>query len=163
MVAIALQVKHHAVCFVSKRRQEMTVEGSHRSRPSQASHSSGCHPPRKRQHPRSMFIVAEPVQLTATITFGVPVIKPHTGSYCEHECKVHKAGLERLPPRKLGLKGRAGHRLSFSTVNSKVIIPGDTQAKFLSFPGWRRDLYRTWPNDPGEASTYSPRQIRLVR
>jgi pyridoxine 5-phosphate synthase len=128
MVAIALQVKPHAVCLVPERREEVTTEGGldvvgrkHLLRPVVARLTdAGIRV--------SMFIAAEPAQLEATAAIGAPVIELHTGSYCEHEGEDRDADLRRIiaaarQSRELGLECHAGHGLSFETVGPIAAIP----------------------------------------
>ena len=128
MVAIALQVKPHAVCLVPERREEVTTEGGldvvgrkHLLRPVVARLTdAGIRV--------SMFIAAEPAQLEATAAIGAPVIELHTGSYCEHEGEHRDADLRRIiaaarQSRELGLECHAGHGLSFETVGPIAAIP----------------------------------------
>ncbi len=85
MVAIALQVKPHAVCLVPERREEVTTEGGldvvgrkHLLRPVVARLTdAGIRV--------SMFIAAEPAQLEATAAIGARSSSCTPAAIVEHE------------------------------------------------------------------------------
>lgn len=128
MLAIALEVRPHAVCLVPERREEVTTEGGldvagrkHLLRPFVARLAdAGIRV--------SMFIAAEPAQLEASAAIGAPVVELHTGSYCEHTGPEQTAELLRIVTaarlsQALGLECHAGHGLSFDTVGPVAAIP----------------------------------------
>jgi pyridoxine 5-phosphate synthase len=128
MVGIALRHKPHAACIVPEKREERTTEGG--------LDAAGQHNHLKPMIARlrdagirvSLFIEADPRQLEAAVTLGVPVVELHTGRYCELEGAAQKAELERLRKgaalcARLGLECHMGHGLSYADVGPVAAIP----------------------------------------
>jgi pyridoxine 5-phosphate synthase len=132
MVAIALKARPAACCIVPERREERTTEGG--------LDVAGAH---NRLVPMvktlkaeriavTLFIEAEPRQLEAAISLGVPVVELHTGAY--HDAGLagdaagvaHQLTLLREAARHaagLGLEVHAGHGLTFENVGAIAAIP----------------------------------------
>jgi pyridoxine 5-phosphate synthase len=132
MLDIALRHKPHASCIVPEKRQELTTEGG--------LDAAGGHnhlAPFVRQLKDSkirvsLFIDADPRQISAAADLGAAVIELHAGPYCDFvlEGADHKATreLERLQEaatsaQSLGLEVHAGHGLTFESVGPVAAIP----------------------------------------
>ena len=132
MLGIALRHKPHAVCLVPERREERTTEGG--------LDVVGGHnwiTPFVRQLTEagsrvSLFIGADPAQISAAHSTGAAVVELHTGAYCdavrEGRTEVAEAELKALTAgaaqaRALGLEVHAGHGIDYETVAAIVAIP----------------------------------------
>jgi len=128
MVAIAREVRPHAVCLVPEKREELTTEGGldaarlhNRLQPAvQALADAGARV--------SLFIEPDEAQLRAAVALGAPVVELHTGRYCELEGAEQAAELERIRAAAragaaLGLECHAGHGLTFQNVGPIAAIP----------------------------------------
>lgn len=129
MMAIALQVKPHAVCLVPERREEVTTEGGLDVAGNQE-YLKECVTRLAAAGIRvSMFIDPEVAQLDASKAIGAPVVELHTGRYCEVESEVErKHELSRLQTAAahaavIGLECHAGHGLNFENVGDVAAIP----------------------------------------
>lgn len=128
MIEIALRHRPHAACIVPEKREERTTEGG--------LDAAGQHNVLKPMIARlrdagirvSLFIEADPRQLEAAVSLGVPVVELHTGRYCEIEGEEKSAELERIRKAatlctRLGLECHAGHGLSYADVGPVAAIP----------------------------------------
>ena len=132
MLGIALRHKPHAVCLVPERREERTTEGG--------LDVVGGHnwiTPFVRQLTEagsrvSLFIGADPAQISAAHSTGAAVVELHTGAYCdavrEGRTEVAEAELKALTAgaaqaHALGLEVHAGHGIDYETVAAIAAIP----------------------------------------
>ena len=132
MLGIALRHKPHAVCLVPERREERTTEGG--------LDVVGGHnwiTPFVRQLTEagsrvSLFIGADPAQISAAHSTGAAVVELHTGAYCdavrEGRTEVAEAELQALTAgaaqaHALGLEVHAGHGIDYETVAAIAAIP----------------------------------------
>lgn len=126
MIAIAGQVRPHAVCLVPEKRHEVTTEGGLDVVGQKAAIAdavarlavSGCRV--------SLFIDADPAQVQAAADVGAPVIELHTGDYAHHAHDPSR--LARLMTAAdigygLGLEIHAGHGLTTANVGPVAAIP----------------------------------------
>jgi pyridoxine 5-phosphate synthase len=132
MVAVAVQIRPHAVCLVPERRAELTTEGGLDAAgqydlllPAIAKLSgAGMRV--------SLFIEAVPAQIEAAASLRAPVIELHTGAWCNAFGEGHtsqaaqewdriRRGAELA--RSAGLEVHAGHGLSYSTAESIAALP----------------------------------------
>ncbi|HET7833985.1 MAG TPA: pyridoxine 5'-phosphate synthase [Gallionella sp.] len=129
MVANALRVKPHDICFVPERREELTTEGGLdvlRYFDSVKAASERCAEAGIRV---SLFIDPDFRQIDAAHRVGAPVIELHTGKYADADSVPERAHeLERLRAatqhaHALGLQVNAGHGLHYHNVQSIVAIP----------------------------------------
>jgi pyridoxine 5-phosphate synthase len=132
MVAIAVRHRPHAACLVPERREEVTTEGGldvqrgHNRLKGAVSalRNAGCRV--------SLFIEADPAQISASADAGAQVVELHTGAFCDAVRAGHAdraaAILDRLQAgsiqaHKLGLEVHAGHGIDFATVAPIAAIP----------------------------------------
>jgi pyridoxine 5-phosphate synthase len=155
MVAFALRIRPHDVCFVPERRQELTTEGGldvvggfERVRAaSRAAMEAGIRV--------SLFIDADARQIDAARECSVPAIEIHTGRYAEAEAPEEmREELERVAQaaryaHKLGFKVNAGHGLHYENVKPIASIPelaelniGHAIVAEAVFSGWQEAIRR---------------------
>lgn len=128
MIAIAQKVKPHAVCLVPEKRQELTTEGGldvcgHIEQLRDAVTTlleNGIRP--------SLFIDADPHQVSAAAEIGASVVELHTGDYAEAKGKQRHNRLSRIQEAAVlaeeqGLECHAGHGLTFDNVVEIASIP----------------------------------------
>ncbi len=129
MLAFALRIKPHDVCFVPERREELTTEGGLDVLRyfDQVKHASDtCSDAGIRV---SLFIDPDEKQLDAAKKAGVPVVEIHTGKYADAASvpeQAHElARIQRAVAHghALGLQMNAGHGLNYHNVQSIVAIP----------------------------------------
>jgi pyridoxine 5-phosphate synthase len=132
MLAIALQMKPHAVCLVPERREERTTEGgldiarlhTHVGPFVRALREGGMRV--------SLFIEPDIIQVAVAEAMGAPVIELHTGKYCDlmlagethaafEELKRLETAAQAATAR--GLEVHAGHGLDFETAALVARIP----------------------------------------
>lgn len=128
MVALALQVKPHDVCFVPEKRSELTTEGGldvagnfERVKAAVTAHAAaGIRV--------SLFIDADIAQIDAARATGAPVVELHTGRYADAdgetaratELEVIRAAAAYAHGR--GLHVNAGHGLNYRNVQPVAAI-----------------------------------------
>ncbi|MFH4156638.1 pyridoxine 5'-phosphate synthase [Acinetobacter bereziniae] len=129
MVAFAIEIKPHHVCFVPEKRQEVTTEGgldvvghfADVKAATQALTAIGCDV--------SLFIDPDFAQIDAAIACGAPTIELHTGAYADAESGAEQqAELERIVKgaeyaATQGLVVNAGHGLNLDNVAAIAAIP----------------------------------------
>lgn len=132
MVAIALATRPHACCLVPERREERTTEGG-----LDAAGQAGDLMPKIKQLKAagirvSLFIAADPAQISAAKALGADIIELHTGAWCEALAEGNVAAadaeFERLrvgarQAASLGLEVHAGHGLDFDTAAQIAHFP----------------------------------------
>jgi pyridoxine 5-phosphate synthase len=131
MVAIAVATRPHAACLVPERREERTTEGG-LDVAGQRVHLAPIVSQLRQAGIRvSLFIAADPVQITAAAEIGAPVIEIHTGAWCEAIVHGQTAARDewgrivegaRLA-RQLGLEVHAGHGLDYATAEAIAALP----------------------------------------
>ncbi|WP_373350432.1 pyridoxine 5'-phosphate synthase [Acinetobacter bereziniae] len=129
MVAFAIEIKPHHVCFVPEKRQEVTTEGgldvvghfADVKAATQTLTAIGCDV--------SLFIDPDFAQIDAAIACGAPTIELHTGAYAGAESGAEQqAELERIVKgaeyaAAQGLVVNAGHGLNLDNVAAIAAIP----------------------------------------
>jgi pyridoxine 5-phosphate synthase len=127
MVRIAVARRPHAACLVPERREERTTEGGLDAAGQQAQLAPVIAELKRAGIRVSLFIAAEPAQIEAAASLGVPVIEIHTGAWCDAlaEGRVEEAQSqwERIRmgaklAREQGLEVHAGHGLDFATAET---------------------------------------------
>lgn len=126
MIAIAKQIRPHAVCLVPEKRYEITTEGGLDVVGQQAAiaaavaelAAAGCRV--------SLFIDPDLAQLSAARAVGAPVVELHTGDYAHHVDDPER--VRRLVQaaefgHELGLEIHAGHGLTPQNVAPVAAIP----------------------------------------
>jgi len=125
MQAIALSHLPHAACIVPERREERTTEGGLEVVGDEARLRDYIAPLRDAGIRVSLFIAADPSQISAAARIGAPVIELHTGAYCDFDADgdvaARDAELGRLivglkQAVDLGLEVHMGHGLSYANV-----------------------------------------------
>ena len=125
MQAIALSHLPHAACIVPERREERTTEGGLEVVGDEARLRDYITPLRDAGIRVSLFIAADPSQISAAARIGAPVIELHTGAYCDFDADgdvaARDAELGRLivglkQAVDLGLEVHMGHGLSYANV-----------------------------------------------
>lgn len=128
MLEIALRHKPFAACIVPEKREERTTEGgldaaggySHLARFVREMGDASIRV--------SLFIEPDPVQVSAAVQLGAPVIELHVGAYCdaknEGERDWHYRRIVKAAEKadELGLECHAGHGISFETVGPIATI-----------------------------------------
>jgi pyridoxine 5-phosphate synthase len=131
MVAIAVAMQPHAACLVPERRQERTTEGG-LDVAGQREHLAPVVSELRRAGIRvSLFIAADPAQITAAAAVGAPVIEIHTGAWCDALAEGRPAAREEWEriesgarlARQLGLEVHAGHGLDYATAGLIAALP----------------------------------------
>ncbi|MES2663273.1 MAG: pyridoxine 5'-phosphate synthase [Pseudomonadota bacterium] len=129
MVAIALQLKPHAVCLVPERREELTTEGGlnvadhieRLKKPIDQLRSAGIRV--------SLFVDPDMRQLDASAKLGAEVVELHTGTYAHQEriitrqTQLHVLKTAAEHALDVGLMVHAGHGLNYHNVQAVAAIP----------------------------------------
>ncbi|CAN5331341.1 pyridoxine 5'-phosphate synthase [soil metagenome] len=132
MEAIALRHRPHAACMVPERREEVTTEGGLDVAGGHNRVAPVVKSLREAGIRVSLFIEADPAQITAAAAVGAHVVELHTGAYCEavrHGDDAQAARkLEALrkgaaQAAALGLEVHAGHGIDYETVAAIAAIP----------------------------------------
>ena len=155
MVAFALRIRPHDVCYVPERRQELTTEGGLDVAGGFERVSAACRAAAEAGIRVSLFIDADARQIDAARECGVPAIEIHTGRYAEAvEPGVIREELERVAEaaryaHKLGFKVNAGHGLHYGNVQPMAAIPeimelniGHAIVAEAIFGGWQETIRR---------------------
>jgi pyridoxine 5-phosphate synthase len=129
MLAIALRIKPHDVCFVPERREELTTEGGLDVLAHFASVERACDACAAAGIRVSLFVDADERQLDAAHAAGAPVVEIHTGKYADAP-SVHQQTQEFMRIQRaaahahaLGMQVNAGHGLNYHNVQPIVAIP----------------------------------------
>ena len=129
MLAIALRIKPHDVCFVPERREELTTEGGLDVLKYFDSVQRACERCAEAGIRVSLFVDADEKQLDAAHKAGAPVVEIHTGKYADAASVPQQLQeLERIRratihAHGLGLQVNAGHGLNYHNVQPIVAIP----------------------------------------
>ena len=123
MIGIIERIQPEHVCLVPERRQEVTTEGGLDVRGQFARVQTACQRLAASGSRVSLFIGADPDQITASAEAGAPCVELHTGAlanawWAQDDAAV-QAELARLRAgiahaRSLGLRTHAGHGLALS-------------------------------------------------
>jgi pyridoxine 5-phosphate synthase len=129
MLAFALRIKPHDVCFVPERREELTTEGGLDVLRYFDQVKHACAKCAEAGIRVSLFIDPDKKQLDAARAAGAPVVEIHTGKYADassvpeqaHElARIQHAVVHAV---ELGLQVNAGHGLNYHNVQPIVAIP----------------------------------------
>lgn len=132
MKGIAIANVPHAACIVPERREERTTEGGLEVAADQNRLSRFVGDLSEAGMRVSLFIAADPEQITAAQRVGAPVIELHAGAYCdlhaEGNAAARDAELARLidgakRAADLGLEVHVGHGLSYDNVAPIAALP----------------------------------------
>ena len=128
MIAIALDVKPHAVCLVPEKREEITTEGG-----LDVVGQYDYLTPRVQKLAKagirvSLFIEPDPNHIKASRDLGADVVELHTGTYAQLQGKAQHIELQRLCHgadfgHGLGLEIHAGHGITYDNVSPIMTIP----------------------------------------
>ncbi|MRI34869.1 pyridoxine 5'-phosphate synthase [Endozoicomonas sp. OPT23] len=130
MLAIAEEVKPHAVCLVPEKREELTTEGGLNVAGQLPSIKNACERLAEAGSEVSLFIDPDQEQIAAAVEAGAPVIELHTGAYAEAEtAEQYQYELDRLKQAtefalSKGLIVNAGHGLNYQNVEPIAAISG---------------------------------------
>jgi len=155
MVAIALRIRPHDICYVPERRQELTTEGGLDVVGGFERVRAACRAVAEAGIRVSLFIDADPHQIDAARECGAPAIEIHTGRYAEaRDAGEAREELARVTEaaryaRKLGFKVNAGHGLHYENVKPVAAIPeiaelniGHAIVAEAVFSGWQDAVRR---------------------
>jgi len=132
MQAIALRHRPHAACLVPERREEVTTEGGLDVVRGRAAIGPLVAALRAAGVRVSLFVEADPAQVSAAGAVGAQVVELHTGAYSDavragrgEAAARHLAALEAgaREAAGLGLEVHAGHGLDYATVGAVAAIP----------------------------------------
>jgi len=129
MLAFALKIKPHDVCFVPERREELTTEGGLDVVRYFEQVKTACSKCAEAGIRVSLFIDPDKKQLDAAQKSGAPVVEIHTGKYADAASVPEQAHeLARIQHavihgNNLGLQVNAGHGLNYHNVQAIVAIP----------------------------------------
>ena len=129
MLAFALRIKPHDVCFVPERREELTTEGGLDVLRYFDQVKDACTQCAEAGIRVSLFIDPDKKQLDAARAAGAPVVEIHTGKYADAASVPEQAReLARIQHAVvhgdgLGLQVNAGHGLNYHNVQPIVAIP----------------------------------------
>ena len=129
MLAFALKIKPHDVCFVPERREELTTEGGLDVLRYFEQVKHACAKCAEAGIRVSLFIDPDKKQLDAARAAGAPIVEIHTGKYADAASVPEQAHeLARIQHAvahadALGLQVNAGHGLNYHNVQPIVAIP----------------------------------------
>ena len=129
MLAFALKIKPHDVCFVPERREELTTEGGLDVLRYFDQVKNACDKCAEAGIRVSLFIDPDKKQLDAARKAGAPIVEIHTGKYADAASVRDQAHeLARIQQAvahgdALGLLVNAGHGLNYHNVQPIVAIP----------------------------------------
>ncbi|WP_456449213.1 pyridoxine 5'-phosphate synthase [Thiolapillus sp.] len=130
MLDIACQVEPQDCCLVPEKREELTTEGGLDVAGNVEYLKDYCAALAEAGVRASLFIDADPRQLSAAAETGAPVIEIHTGHYADaSDSKERQQELSRIIDavsfgRSLGLQVNAGHGLDYHNVIPVAAING---------------------------------------
>ncbi|MGK7888974.1 MAG: pyridoxine 5'-phosphate synthase [Leptolyngbyaceae cyanobacterium] len=130
MVAIALNIHPDYVTLVPEKRQEVTTEGGLDVAGQQSRMTDVVQTLQGANIPVSLFIDADPAQITASGQTGAQFVELHTGTYAEakseaeqqQELGVLEKGCQEAIAA--GLRVNAGHGLTYWNVYPVACLPG---------------------------------------
>lgn len=129
MISIAEKIRPAHCCLVPEKREELTTEGGLDVIGQRSRLKSSCQQLAASGIEVSLFIDADPAQIEAAASLGVPVIEIHTGHFAD--CTDHSAAAQELKRIRAavqqgveaGLIVNAGHGLHYHNVASIAAIP----------------------------------------
>jgi pyridoxine 5-phosphate synthase len=129
MLDIAARVRPADCCLVPERREELTTEGGLDVVGQKGRISEACSRLAEAGVRVSLFIDADPAQVSAAAECGAPVIELHTGHYADATGQAAQQELQRIVQAvEQGLAGglqvNAGHGLHYHNVQAIAAIPG---------------------------------------
>ena len=130
MINIALKLKPNAVCIVPENRQELTTEGGLDIIKNEEKLKNSIQKLKKENIKISLFVDANPEQITKAKDVGADIIEIHTGKYCEldKDSPQLKEEYQKISEAvyfgfKCGLECHAGHGLNYETAKQIAKIP----------------------------------------
>ncbi|MBL55519.1 MAG: pyridoxine 5'-phosphate synthase [SAR116 cluster bacterium] len=129
MVTIACDVRPHAACIVPEKREELTTEGGLAVARQKDRLSEQIDKLKAAGIRVSLFVDAEPEDLSAAAEIGADIVELHTGRYCdlpagaEREAEYDRIISAARFSSTCGLEVHAGHGLSFETAGQVARIP----------------------------------------
>lgn len=129
IVQIALRIKPDLVTLVPERRQELTTEGGLDALGQQKSLKPNIARLKKAGIQVSLFIDADPRQVSASKAAGADLVEIHTGKYSDApDGEAQKREFQRIArvisqAHKLGLRVNIGHGLNYQNVFPFSSIP----------------------------------------
>ncbi len=129
MVRIARVVHPHSVCLVPEKRQELTTEGGLDVTGQMARVRGVCQKIAAKGIKVSLFINADPAQVSAAKDAGADQVEIHTGAYADASGAVRSMELKKVLDacalaRRLGLVVNAGHGLDYENVGPIARVDG---------------------------------------
>lgn len=130
MLGIAEQIRPADCCLVPERREELTTEGGLDVKGQQSRIGDACQRLAEAEVRVSLFIDAEPEQITAAAECGAPVIEIHTGHYADADTPDEQQNeFERIATAvahglECGLQVNAGHGLHYHNVGAIAALGG---------------------------------------
>ncbi|MCP4289081.1 MAG: pyridoxine 5'-phosphate synthase [Gammaproteobacteria bacterium] len=130
MLGIAAKIKPEECCLVPERREELTTEGGLDVASNQVYLKDYCQMLVESGSRVSLFIDADPTQLSAAAAVGAPVVEIHTGQYADATSRQQReVELIRIVRAvdfgiELGLQVNAGHGLDYHNVGPIASIEG---------------------------------------
>jgi pyridoxine 5-phosphate synthase len=129
MIAIAERIRPAHCCLVPEKREELTTEGGLDALGQYDKVSAACQKLAAANIEVSLFIDADPEQISAAVRAGAPAIEIHTGHYADSTDPESTAKeLERIiqgveQAASAGLIVNAGHGLHYHNVEPIAAIP----------------------------------------
>ncbi|MDY6979156.1 MAG: pyridoxine 5'-phosphate synthase [Pseudomonadota bacterium] len=129
MLAIARQIKPADCCLVPERRAELTTEGGLDIKGQRQRIGDACQQLADAGVRVSLFVDADPEQISAAAECGAPVIEIHTGHYADaaragRESEFDKIARAMEQGLGLGLQVNAGHGLHYHNVGRIAALEG---------------------------------------
>ncbi|MDR9436928.1 MAG: pyridoxine 5'-phosphate synthase [Thiohalophilus sp.] len=130
MLAIARQIKPADCCLVPERREELTTEGGLDVKGQRQRIGDACQQLADAGVRVSLFVDADPEQISAAADCGAPVIEIHTGHYADattaanRESEFDKIARAMEQGLGLGLQVNAGHGLHYHNVGRIAALAG---------------------------------------
>ncbi len=129
MLTIAERIKPEECCLVPERREELTTEGGLDVAGQKGRMREACQRLAAAGVRVSLFIDADPAQISAAAEVGAPVIEIHTGHFADaEERQARQTEYARIVTAvelgtSLGLHVNAGHGLNYQNVSQIAQIP----------------------------------------
>ena len=161
MLAFAERAGPQDCCLVPERREELTTEGGLDVAGQPSRIAAACERLARRGVRVSLFIDADPRQVTAAAACGVPCIEIHTGHFADAQTAAERANeLARIVEAvKLGvasgLKVHAGHGLNYHNVGEIAAILSTLTASLCSRSSYSRRP-SPWCNGRGRKTSTWP-------
>ncbi len=130
MQGITLETEPDMVCLVPEKRQELTTEGGLNCIGREDELREFLKPIHDKDIASSLFIDADPDQISAAKDIGAEYIEIHTGHYADAASRAsRKTELEKIlagvqQARDLGLKVNLGHGLNYENIHAFAEVSG---------------------------------------